>query len=226
MEDLLEKTTSLINAGRFRQAEIELSTTNDPSAYGWADYWIQLAQLALLRGNEREAEHYAAHGRKCADWNPVVHEGGFHRDMAHWLIRQATIVRRSSSTLKYETSIRQASESLDAAEELFQGDMNLIGSITMARAKLAYAEQNYDTAIDLHLLANTQLTDPVWKRNNQFHLLRASYFSTNPTPSGLRLVLIEKITKEDPSFKHRLAARVIILTGKFGCRLYDRITAA
>lgn len=225
MDDLLEKTTSLIHAGRFRKAEMVLKTAGHTEAIRQADYWAQLAQLAWLKGNEAEAEHYGAHGRTCADWDAIIHEGGFHRDAAYWLIRQAAIARRLSSVARYAASLRRANESLAAAEELFGSDTNLIGSVTMAKARLAYTQQHYAKAIDLHLTANTQLEDVAWRRNNRFHLLRASRFSTDSTPSGLGLILIEKIIKEDPSFKHRLAACVAFLTGKFGCRLYDRIAA-
>lgn len=221
--DVLESTTNLITAGHFRQAEAKLRSASNTAVVDEADYWVQLILLALLKGNEAEAEHYAVHGRQCADWSDV-HEGGFHRDMALMLIRQATVAQRSSATLRYEKCVRRAGESLDAAEELFHGDKNLIGSVTMAGARLAYAQQDYAMAIELHLQADTELEDPVWRRNNQFHLLRASRFSTL-TASDLGLVLTKKITKEDPSFKHRLAARVIFLTGRFGCRLYDRIAA-
>lgn len=225
MEALLRRTTDLINAGHFRKANIELKEAGNTQATEHADYWMQLAQLAWLKGNEAEAEHYGVHGRKCADWNAIIHEGGFHRDAAHWSIRSLTTAQRSSATLRREVSARRAKESLDAAEELFKGDANLTGSITMARAKLEYAQQNYTEAIELHLLADVQLQDLVWKRNNQFHLLRASRFSTSLTPSGLGLILTKRIVQEDPSFKHRLAACVTLLTGKFGCRLYDRIAA-
>lgn len=225
MNALLETTTSLINAGRFHEAEFKLRAAVDTPAKNLAVYWVQLTQLALLKGNGVAADHCIIHAYDCADWDGVLHEGGFHRDWAHMLIRQASVARRSSSTLKQEIYIREARHCLAIADELFKDNKSLLGSVTMAKAKLEYAEQNYDAAVDLHLLADTQLTDPVWRRNNQFHLLRASQFVAHPKSSDFGWALVKKILKEDPSRKHKIAAIVTILTGKFGCWLYDRIAA-
>jgi hypothetical protein len=93
----------------------------------------------------------------------------------------------------------------------------------LAEARASYVWRQFQKSIEQHLEADLQLTDPVQRLDNAFYLLEARRSIRNPYPDGLPLVLTGKIIKEDPRLQRRIGAVLILLTGRFGCWLYDRV---